>query len=68
MEEQTKAFLSNPGKNLMSDNETKLSKIFDWFKSDFIKEGTLTEYLKQFVPTINEGNNEYLDYNWNLNE
>ena len=48
----------------------KLSKIFNWFKSDFIKTKTLSEFLQQYTDVeISESTEiEDLDYDWNLNE
>ena len=47
LEEQTTDFINNPDKNSINDKETKLSKIFDWFQSDFTKKnGAFNIYSK----------------------
>ncbi len=69
LEDQTRYFLSNPIKNIISPDETKLSKLLDWFKSDFLKVSTMEEFIKKHNPNFNVSNDiEYLDYDWNLNE
>ncbi|WP_020532305.1 DUF547 domain-containing protein [Flexithrix dorotheae] len=69
LEEQTRIFLRNESKNQLSVNELKLSKIFDWFKSDFTRHGSLVDFLKLYTKLeINpEASIEYLDYDWGLN-
>ena len=67
LEDQTAYFLKN--KNTINENETKLSKIFDWFESDFTDENTIPEFLSRYQPSFDIKNTiEYLDYNWALNE
>jgi len=69
LEEVTTSFINNPSKNNITEQRTQLSKIFDWFQSDFNKEGSLIDYIKKYNPLITESNDiEYLDYNWGLNE
>ena len=69
LEEQTRAFINNPDKNIITKKRTKLSKIFDWFQSDFLKYSTLEDFLKKYNPAIKKENKlEYMDYNWTLNE
>ena len=67
---QTKKFLSDSSKNDFSDsNNIKISQIFDWYKNDFTKNGTLIDFLNNYLrdklqsPTI-----DYLDYSWSLNQ
>jgi hypothetical protein len=79
LNEQAKQFLKDTLRNRI-DIKTKtiyLSKIFDWYKDDFIKSaGTLEQYLSQFIDdeTIKhmllnkEFKIEYMDYDWSLNE
>ncbi len=48
----------------------QVSKIFSWFKGDFTKQGSLTDFLNKYSRVkINEkASVSTLDYNWNLNE
>ncbi|MEM7103686.1 MAG: DUF547 domain-containing protein [Bacteroidota bacterium] len=68
LEDQAIAFLNNPEKNIISQSETRLSKIFDWFKSDFNKEADLKSYIQKYRPGLNPQNKiTFMEYNWGLN-
>lgn len=62
----------NSDKNDLSDpNNLKLSKIFDWYKSDFTDTGkSLIEYINQYASkkVSSDASIDYLDYNWSLNK
>lgn len=66
----SKAFLADENRNVISSNKVQLSKIFSWFKGDFVKDQTLTEFLNQYAPVkiSNEAKIEHLPYNWELND
>lgn len=66
----TKAFLKDKSKNQISANQLKLSKIFDWFKGDFTKDGTLIDWINKYsdVKVSSKAKISYMDYNWNLNK
>ena len=69
LEEQAKEFINNPNKNIIRKEETKLSKIFSWFETDFTKKTTIKSFIKQHHSAFNEQNDvQYLDYIWTLNE
>jgi len=70
LEDQAKQFINNPIKNNISETELQLSKIFDWFKSDFIKGKTLFDFLQQYtnVKISNDHKVKFMKYDWNLNE
>ena len=69
LNDQASSFLNDINKNQISAEDSKLSKLFDWFKGDFTENGSLTDYIKAYQPDINATNSiEYLDYNWQLNE
>ena len=69
LEEQIFDFINHSDKNIITTNETKLSKIFDWFKRDFTKEKNLVDYISKYQPNIKQNNKiEYLEYDWSLNE
>jgi len=67
---QTKMFLFDSSKNDFSDsNNIKISQIFDWYKSDFTKNGTLNDFLNNYLSTkLQSPTIDYLDYSWNLNQ
>ncbi|PJZ44306.1 DUF547 domain-containing protein [Leptospira brenneri] len=65
-------FLKNPKKNSYDKvtNTLYLSKIFNWFQTDFTKKTTLIQYLQEgFDETIKpDAKIVYNEYNWDLNE
>ncbi len=70
LQNQAIYFVNNSKKNRIHQNEIAVSKIFDWFQSDFTKSGRLTDFLNQFSRTKIAKNAaiRYLNYDWHLNE
>ena len=66
----TTEFVNNSEKNRITPNAITVSKIFEWYKSDFTKEGSLIEWLNQYSDTQINANASisYLEYDWNLNK
>ncbi|MDV6317006.1 DUF547 domain-containing protein [Idiomarina sp. HP20-50] len=75
LEDQMVTFLSDPDKNGVDDKGLYLSKIFDWYSSDF---DNLLNYLSGYTQALTTTEKEeqrlqnnidirYLDYNWQLN-
>ena len=62
-------FINDDDRNKISKNNVELSKIFDWFSSDFKKNGTIIKYLNNYASEkINEkASIKYLTYDWSLN-
>jgi hypothetical protein len=78
LEEQTRLFLNNPKRNRFDDvNKTiYLSKIFEWYKADFVKaEGSVQKFIEPYLTKADDKTLlmlpdikiEYLDYDWSLN-
>jgi len=69
LEEQTKTFINNPSKNNISSNQLQVSSIFDWFKSDFTRNGCLKDFILKYsnIQPSNTTKLVYLDYIWDLN-
>lgn len=67
---QAKDFLKDSSRNKISKDKIELSKIFDWYSSDFPKGDKLIEFLNQYSPVqINKDVKiSYMDYDWDLNE
>lgn len=67
--EATQLFLSDKSKNEISPDKIVISKIFDWFGSDFKKQGSLIDFLNLYskVKINKKAKVSYLDYNWSLN-
>ncbi len=71
LETQTKLFLNDKIKNMVSPNSLKLSKLFEWYASDFKTEKTtLIDFLNKYSKTkINpKVSISYIEYSWDLNE
>ena len=68
--DQAITFLNDPRKNMITESELKLSRIFWWFKGDFTKSKTLIEYINQFtsIDIKTNADIDHLDYDWSLNE
>lgn len=66
----TKAGLNNPAFNKISADKASLSKLFDWYKADFIKaEGSVENFVNKYSNTKIDKNTKitFLEYNWDLN-
>jgi hypothetical protein len=70
LDKAAKDFIKDSSKNIISKDEIRLSKIFDWYKKDFETDGNLIDYLNTYLESpINQYVKKgYLKYNWNLNE
>jgi len=70
LDKQAKVFLADTFRNKIAADKIQLSKIFDWFKGDFTKNGSLIDYLNKYALVKINANaeNSYLDYDWSLNE
>tara|TARA_R110001583_G_scaffold22377_7_gene84021 strand:- start:21806 stop:22609 length:804 start_codon:yes stop_codon:yes gene_type:complete len=80
LEEAANLFLSDKSRNRLKGDELQISKIFDWYKADFEKQGTLAAFLVKYADTLNLNESqqqavlsgdieiEYLDYDWSLND
>ncbi|GJM35748.1 MAG: hypothetical protein DHS20C18_47490 [Saprospiraceae bacterium] len=66
LDSQAKKFINNSNYNQISTSEVSISKIFDWYSSDF---GNIVDYLNQFSTTkINtDAKVNYKEYDWALN-
>lgn len=69
--EQAQRFLKDSEKNDFSDPANpNLSKLFQWFKGDFTKKGTVNDFIFQNggIRIDKSASINYLEYNWSLNE
>lgn len=71
LEKVTSEFI-NSGQNMITKQNPKLSKLFDWYGSDFKVDGNknIIAYINQYSTTKIDPNTDYsfIEYNWNLNE
>jgi len=70
LQEQTINFINNTDKNKFESNSAHVSQIFNWFKEDFTKEGSLQEYLNKYSETklSLKAKIDFLEYSWKLND
>ena len=65
-----KDFLTDANRNIIKKDRVQLSKIFFWYRGDFVKDMKLIEYINQYssIEVSKDAKVRYLDYDWNLNE
>ena len=70
LDRQTRAFLADPVRNKVAEDELQLSKIFSWFTKDFTRDGTVQEFVDKYsdVNVSSKARISYLDYNWGIND
>jgi hypothetical protein len=70
LERLTREFINNPALNKLAASGVQLSSIFDWYKEDFSRKGTLIDFLNRYSKiTIQPAATvSYLEYDWSLNE
>ncbi|MFT6716812.1 MAG: hypothetical protein ACJA0Q_001460, partial [Saprospiraceae bacterium] len=66
----TKGFVNDTKRNKITANKIEISEIFNWFKGDFTKKGSLIEFLNKYsnVKINAKAKVSHLKYNWSLNE
>ena len=64
-----KVFINDTTRNKISKNNVALSEIFNWFSKDFIKNGTIINYLNTYaaIKISEKASIKYLTYDWSLN-
>jgi hypothetical protein len=70
LDSMAKAFINDPSKNKIAADKIEISQLFDWYKNDFSKNGTLIAFLNKYAATkiLPAAQISYLDYDWSLNE
>jgi len=69
LQAQTVDFINDPVRNRITADKLQLSSIFNWFKGDFTKKGTLVQFVARYakVKVSDKAKVTYLDYDWSLN-
>jgi hypothetical protein len=64
-----KDFINDSSRNKISKEKVEISSIFNWFKDDFNKKGTVIDFLNTYSKTKISPNAKisYLKYDWTLN-
>ena len=70
LDKQTRAYINNPQENSLSASSAEISSLFDWYKGDFTKKGSLIQFLNTYADTqvSSSASISYKNYNWSLNE
>ncbi|RKR15179.1 uncharacterized protein DUF547 [Maribacter vaceletii] len=67
---QTNKALNDPSFIQVNKNKVKISQIFEWYKGDFTKNGSLVDYINQYkkekLPM--KAKVSYYPYDWTLND
>jgi len=65
---QTKRFLKDSSKNKFGSKEIHISQIFDWYKEDFTKDGTVIDFINKYrTEQLSNQTIKYSEYSWDLN-
>ncbi|WP_299442981.1 DUF547 domain-containing protein [uncultured Aquimarina sp.] len=69
LEERTIDYINDTSKNLISQNQARISKVFEWYAKDF-NNGDIRSYINTYAKEkiSNTSTIEYLEYDWSLNE
>jgi hypothetical protein len=67
---QAERFVNDEQRNEIAKESIEVSSIFNWFKGDFTKNGSLIKFLNTYSKTkINENAKvKYMNYDWSLND
>lgn len=70
LEDAGKDFLNDPAKNRVGATTAELSNYFSWYKGDFTKKGSLSDFINKYAQTKMNDKTKIntIDYNWSLNE
>lgn len=70
LQRQTTIALNNPDFIRVKGKKVQLSQIFEWYKGDFIKNGSEVEYINTFrkEKITEEAKVSYYPYDWTLND
>lgn len=71
LDDQTKRFLADTSKNQLFEDRLVLSKIFNWYGSDFTSgSNTVLGFIRKYTdqPIAQNPKIAYLPYNWALND
>lgn len=68
LEVATREFMTDPTKNTINAGGTKLSKIFEWYITEFIGKNTLPDFVNKYSGTQINGETpiSFLDFDWTL--
>lgn len=67
MDKRTRQFINDALSNTITPKQIKISKIFDWYQTDF---GNLVSFINRYSKTkvLNNAKINFMDYDWDLNK
>jgi hypothetical protein len=70
LDAQARDFINDNSRNKITANAAQFSQIFNWFRGDFTRNGTLTDFINRYsgIKINKNARISFLDYNWGLNE
>ena len=70
LDDQTRYFINQSGKNIISKDQVELSQLFNWYGKDFRQTGSIIEYLNQYTEMQIDprAKMSFVKYDWSLNE
>tara|TARA_B110000503_G_scaffold143647_1_gene246623 strand:- start:288 stop:1007 length:720 start_codon:yes stop_codon:yes gene_type:complete len=69
LDKAAKEFINNSSKNAITATKAEISKLFDWYKDDFTKNGTVVDYLNRYLTTkLTTTKISFKEYNWSINK
>ncbi len=70
LDDQARRFINDPSRNKITKDDAFVSKIFQWYGSDFTKSGSLKVYVNKYSKIkIDPGAEiKFMFYDWSLNE
>ena len=70
--------MNNPKLNTIADGNVQLSKLFEWFRGDFDKNGGIAAFVGKYLKddaqraalkkAVDGGSVKFLEYDWALNK
>ncbi|WP_131458228.1 DUF547 domain-containing protein [Jiulongibacter sediminis] len=70
LEEEAEVFLNNEEKNIINNNEVKISPLFKWYSKDFERKMGIAEWINTYSDDKVDKKMDkfsYTDYSWELN-
>jgi hypothetical protein len=70
LDAMAKAFINDPLKNKIASDKIEISQIFDWYRQDFIRSGSVVDFLNTYssIKITSDAQVSYMNYDWSLNE
>ncbi len=70
LQRQTTLAVNNPNFIKVKGNKVQISQIFEWYKEDFVRNGTEIDFLNKYrkEPISSDAKLSYYPYDWTLND